>query len=75
MIRLVNELIIHSHIDDCLPSEEPLANKDVFCEKCNDHLHSFNNECMQTWIETDDGNYCTKCFHLVPIIETIEDCL
>ena len=25
-------------------------------------LNAFNNECMQTWVETGVGNYCLPCF-------------
>jgi len=57
-----NEPRIHSHIDDVLEKEHPLSEKQVHCKKCKVLVHAFNNECMQTWIETGSGNYCLKCF-------------
>ena len=58
----MNEPLIHSHITDCLPDTHPLRNSSVYCNKCKEMLHASNNECMQTWIEADKGNYCTQCF-------------
>ncbi len=52
---------IHSHLSDVLPDEHPLANEDVYCDECKVMLHAHNNECMQTWIEFEDGNFCTNC--------------
>jgi hypothetical protein len=63
------EPIIHSHITDVLPENHPLAYEDVFCDICKKTmLHASNNECMQTWLETEDGNFCTKCFPIVELI-------
>lgn len=56
------EPLIHSHITDVLPDNHPLANKQVHCERCRALVHAFNNECMQTWLETGQGNYCILCF-------------
>ena len=53
---------IHSHITDCLPDGHPLANKTVYCDSCGAMVHAFNNECMQTWVEFDFGNFCIRCF-------------
>ena len=53
---------IHSHITDVLPDGHPLANEQVeFC-KCRVLVHAFNNECMQTWVETGRGAFCLRCF-------------
>ena len=52
---------IHSHIDDLLPANHPLAHEDVRCDRCNRFLHASNNECMQTWVETGRGNFCWLC--------------
>jgi len=58
------EPIVHSHISDVLPEGHPLANEDVYCDHdngaCQVMLHASNNECMQTWFETTEGNFCTK---------------
>ena len=62
------EPIIHSHITDVLPENHPLAYKTVYCDKCGVMVHCGNNECMQTWLETSWGNYCTKCFPLEEIL-------
>lgn len=67
------EPIIHSHITDCLPDDHPLVEVSVYCTKCNDMLHSEPpNECMQTWIETEFGNYCAHCWHLTDILDALE---
>jgi hypothetical protein len=57
-----NEPKIHSHIDDVLPDEHPLAFTCVDCVVCGVMVHASNNECMQTWIETGKGAYCLKHF-------------
>lgn len=56
--------ILHTHIEDVLPDDHLLAYDSVYCEgpECNRMLHAFNNECMQTWVETGKGNYCIWCF-------------
>lgn len=74
-IFFLREPLIHSHITDCLPDWHPLANKHVFCKKCGVMVHAINNECMQTWLETEFGNYCTSCFKLGTVLETLEECL
>lgn len=53
---------IHSHITDVLPDEHPLAHEQIRCVACEVLVHAFNNECMQTWVETGLGNYCLRCF-------------
>jgi hypothetical protein len=58
----VQEPKIHSHITDCLPDQHPMANEQVVCRKCGVLVHAFNNECMQTWVETGRGALCIKCF-------------
>ncbi len=63
------EPIIHSHLTNTLPENHPLRYKDVYCDKCGKMLHSKNNECMQTWLETEKGNFCTRCFPLRPVLK------
>jgi len=64
---------IHSHITDVLDDSHPLAYETVYCDKCRSAmLHAANNECMQTWIETGKGNFCTHCFCTMGI-EVLED--
>lgn len=53
---------IHSHIEDMLPDDHHLACEDVECKGCGDMVHAFNNECMETWVETGLGNFCLGCF-------------
>ena len=65
----MSEPLIHSHLTDVLPMDHPLANDSVYCKKCNVMLHASNNECMQTWIETALGNFCTKCFPVVEVLD------
>ena len=62
------EPIIHSHITDCLPDEHPLAHEDVCCDSCHNSVHAGNNECMQTWFEMKDGNFCTSCFKICSVM-------
>lgn len=62
------EPLIHSHITDGLPDTHRLARVSVHCDECEHTLHSETNECMQTWLETDWGNYCTHC---MPIGEAL----
>lgn len=69
----ISEPKIHSHITDVLPDDHRLARESIFCEKCGDMLHAFNNECMQTWVETGRGNFCLKCFAATRG-EVLEDC-
>ena len=59
---MLSEPKIHSHIEDVLPGDHPLAYEVVCCESCKVMVHAFNNECMQTWIETGNGNFCVPCF-------------
>ena len=63
------EPIIHSHIEDMLPDDHPLAFEQVHCDakfphKCNGLLHAANNECMTTWIEFAGKNICAEAFAL-----------
>lgn len=68
------EPIIHSHISDYLPSDNPSAWKGIYCDKCKEEiLHAANNRCMQTWIETEFGNFCTKCWKLSDMLEILEE--
>lgn len=65
-----NEPIIHSHITDVLPEEHPHAYDTIFCDHIGwvAMLHASNNECMQTWIESEKGNFCTEHFKLTRIM-------
>ena len=54
--------ILHSHISDMLPELHPLAYEHLNCKHCGELVHAANNECMQTWIESGEGNYCLSCF-------------
>lgn len=56
---------IHSHIEDCLDDDHPLAFEQVRCAKCGELVHAGNNECMQTWVETGQGNYCVVCWSVL----------
>lgn len=67
------EPIIHSHIEDLLPDNHPLAFEHLHCDKCGELVHSSNNECMQTWIETEFGNYCSLCFEFSDHMEFLEE--
>lgn len=54
---------IHSHIEDELPEDHPLAYESVWCDgDCGRLVHAGNNECMRTWVETGRGNLCLWCF-------------
>ena len=55
---------IHSNITDVLDPKNTFAHKDVACKICTKLVHSGINECMTTWIETGNGNYCFKCFSI-----------
>jgi hypothetical protein len=61
-MRPLREPLIHSEITDELPDEHPLAYTTVECARCGVMVHAFNNECMDTWVETGQGNYCLGCF-------------
>jgi hypothetical protein len=54
--------IMHTHVSDKLDDTHPLAFHSIECRRCHETLHAFNNECMQTWVETGKGNYCIFCF-------------
>jgi hypothetical protein len=69
------EIVIHTNISDALPENHPLAYKTVCCDKCGETLHAVDNECMQTWFETDQGNYCANCFKIQEVIEYLEECI
>ncbi len=66
------EPIIHSHIEDVLPEEHPLAFDTIYCGKCKVMVHAGNNECMRTWVETEFGNYCSGCFKFGEVMEFLE---
>jgi len=49
-----------------------MTTKTVDCDECGVQIHACNNEYMQTWIETEYGNYCTKCWKLTSVLESLE---
>jgi hypothetical protein len=65
---------IHSHIIDILPdgykglNDKAKPFKSVYCDQCDVMVHAGNNECMQTWIETRNGNFCTDCLVLQTVL-------
>ena len=67
------EPILHSHVSDVLPDDHKLAFKQVNCNKCKELVHAGNNECMQTWFETEYGNYCTNCWKPIAVLECLEE--
>lgn len=70
------EPIIHSHVTDVLPDSHPLAFVQVYCDnKCGALVHASNNECMQSWYETEYGNYCSFCFYINEVSVSLEDSL
>lgn len=58
----MTEPLIHSHITDGLPDNHAMAFENVSCEDCSVLVHSSNNECMTTWVEAGDGDFCLSCF-------------
>ena len=64
----MKEPLIHSHLKDSLSRKHVLCHEDIFCDICNVMIHAHNNECMQTWLETVNGNFCTKCFPITDLI-------
>ena len=75
MKYFTKEPIVHSHITDVLEETHPLSNKTIECDKCKVMVHASNNECMQTWFETEHGNYCTSCFKFDTVMEELEEAL
>lgn len=59
---MIGEPRIHSHIVDCLPDDHNYAFVSVYCKRCCEMVHAFNNECMQSWVECGRGEYCLSCF-------------
>ena len=64
---------IHSHIEDVLPDDHPLAFVTVDCTTCGVTLHHHGNKCMRTWVETGRGNFCVPCFAAIPDVESLDD--
>lgn len=56
---------LHSHITNHLADSHLLAKRQVSCERCETILHLHSNNCMRTWVETGNGNYCLYCFVVV----------
>lgn len=77
MTAFTRDPILHSHIEDVLPDNHPLAFKNVYCVGIDCRggypamLHAENNECMQTWIEAGAGNFCISCFVKLPNVEAL----
>jgi hypothetical protein len=69
------EPLIHSHITDGLPDDHPLARVTVRCDTCHAMVHCENNECMQTWLETDWGYFCTRCMPIGDLLQPPPDAL
>lgn len=65
--------LIHTHITDVLPDDHPQAFESINCSACGEMVHAFNNECMQTWVETGKGNFCIFCFVKIDGVEAIDD--
>lgn len=53
--------VTHTGLEDCLPEDHPLAHEDIYCKRCGAMLHAFNNELMQDWTESEEGNFCLPC--------------
>jgi len=66
------EPIIHSHIEDVLEDDHKWVHTSVSCDNCKALLHCSINECMQTWFETEFGNYCTDCMKITNVMEELE---
>src|SRR6185295_17182832 len=64
--------VIHWAIDS-LPDIHENAFETLYCKKCNSMIHAFNNEVVQPWVESGEGNYCVKCFSDVINNEEIDD--
>lgn len=64
-IKWVTEPIVHSHVEDCLPDQHPLAFTHVYCFQCGGLVHAGNNECMSAWAETESGPICLHCLSKV----------
>ena len=70
---MVKDPVLHSHVEDVLPDSHPLAYESVYCRVCGQMLHAFNNECMQTWVETGKGNYCLACLNAAQDSDAMDD--
>lgn len=65
----MKEPILHTYIEDKLPEDHPLGHDTIYCTNCKLMLHAFHNECMQTWLETEVGNYCVNCLPITCIMD------
>ena len=68
VVGLGTEPILHTGDADVLAEIHPLAHESVFCARCDEMVHAFNNECMQDWVELP-GNaeelrsaMCLECY-------------
>lgn len=61
----VEESVLHTEDEDGLPDNHPFADSWLLCTSCREQIHYSNNECMQEWYETKDGNFCTPCFNKI----------
>ena len=73
------EVRLHSHITDVLPSKyeslntKVLIDDDIVCNSCGSLLHAGHNECCETWVETEFGNFCTHCFKITDFMDCLEN--
>ena len=55
------EPVLHTHVTDGLPDDDPRAQESIVCIECKCLVHAFPNECMTAWADTDDGPLCLIC--------------
>ena len=59
------EPVLHSHVTDCLPDDDPRAQTSIRCVMHGGVVHSIPNECMTAWADTEDGPLCLDCLRKV----------
>ena len=57
------EPLFHSEITDDLDDNHPLVHEQVEYLNCKKLVHAFNNENMDSWMETGLGALCLPCFY------------
>jgi hypothetical protein len=55
------EPVLHTHVTDGLPDDDPRAWESIYCIVHGGLVHSIPNECMTAWADTDDGPMCLAC--------------
>lgn len=55
------EPVLHSHVTDGLPDDDPRSMEVVACLQCGQMVHCMPNECMTAWADTEDGPMCLDC--------------